>query len=123
MSSYGASNEVERGTMQTITKLGVSIVLVLLMLMFSFYENSLKMSILLCLLSPFSLTLSARLDVLRVARVRYGSVRSVQLTPRSGSFIMGWTPVDHHHARHHLLSAGPRHRQHGPHHHHVLPRG
>lgn len=60
MSSYGTSNEVERGTMQTITKLGVSILLVVIMLIFSFYEESVLMSVLLGasarLLSSLALT-------------------------------------------------------------------
>lgn len=65
MSSYGTSNEVERGTMQTITKLGVSILLVVLMLIFSFYEDSYVMSF---FLGPFSFALS-RLAIIAIVCV------------------------------------------------------
>ena len=39
-SNYGLSNEVERGTMTTMTKVLVSIVLVVIMLVFTLHETS-----------------------------------------------------------------------------------
>lgn len=45
MSSYGLSNEVERGTLQTMTKLVVSIILVVIMLVFALHEDSWGISI------------------------------------------------------------------------------
>lgn len=50
-SSYGLSNEVERGTLTTMTKLVVSIILVIIMLIFAFHENSYIISIQLALLA------------------------------------------------------------------------
>lgn len=47
MSNYGLSNEVERGTLQTMTKLGVSIALVLLMIVLGLHEESWGMAFLL----------------------------------------------------------------------------
>lgn len=47
MSNYGLSNEVERGTLQTMTKLVVSILLVLIMIIFGLHEESWGMSIVL----------------------------------------------------------------------------
>ena len=42
----GVSEEVQRGTLQTITKLGVSILLVFIMITLSLHENSYATSIL-----------------------------------------------------------------------------
>ena len=50
-SSYGLSNEVERGTLTTMTKLVVSIILVIIMLIFAFHEDSYRVSIQLALLA------------------------------------------------------------------------
>ena len=47
-SSYGLSNEVERGTLTTLTKIVVSIVLVMIMLVFAFHDDSYVVSIQLC---------------------------------------------------------------------------
>lgn len=47
MSSYGLSNEVERGTLQTMTKLIVSILLVIVLLIFALHEDSWGVSIVL----------------------------------------------------------------------------
>ena len=44
--SSGVSEEVQRGTLQTITKLGVSILLVFIMITLSLHENSYATSIL-----------------------------------------------------------------------------
>lgn len=50
-SSYELSNEVERGTLTTMTKLVVSIILVVIMLVFAFHEDSYVVSIQLALLT------------------------------------------------------------------------
>ena len=50
-SQYGLSNEVERGTLQTMTKVMVSIAMVVVMLVFSLHENSYWVSIQLCKLN------------------------------------------------------------------------
>ena len=47
MSSYGLSNEVERGTLQTMTKIVISIILVIILLIVSLHEDSWKISIIL----------------------------------------------------------------------------
>lgn len=47
-SSYGLSNEVERGTLTTLTKIVVSIILVMIMLVFAFHDDSYVVSIQLC---------------------------------------------------------------------------
>lgn len=47
-SSYGLSNEVERGTLTTLTKIVVSIILVMIMLVFAFHEDSYVTSLQLC---------------------------------------------------------------------------
>lgn len=44
--SSGVSEEVQRGTLQTITKLGISILLVFVMITLSLHENSYATSIL-----------------------------------------------------------------------------
>ena len=88
MSSYGTSNEVERGTMQTITKLGVSILLVVIMLIFSFYEESVLMSVLLG--TPARVLSSLALTAIVCVVLACGMGESFLLRSRAGLGLSMW---------------------------------
>lgn len=88
MSSYGTSNEVERGTMQTITKLGVSILLVVIMLIFSFYEESVLMSVLLG--TPARVLSSLALTAIVGVVLACGMGESFLLHSRAGLGLSMW---------------------------------
>lgn len=88
MSSYGTSNEVERGTMQTITKLGVSILLVVIMLIFSFYEESMLMSVLLG--TPARVLSSLAFTAIVGVVLACGMGESFLLRSRSGLGLSMW---------------------------------
>lgn len=106
MSSYGTSNEVERGTMQTITKLGVSILLVVIMLIFSFYEESVFMSVLLGTPARVLSSLAFTAIVCVILACGMGESFLLRLTRRVGSVHVGVPAMDDHHSRHLLPSAG-----------------
>lgn len=88
MSSYGTSNEVERGTMQTITKLGVSILLVVIMLIFSFYEESVFMSVLLG--TPARVLSSLAFTAIVCVVLACGMGESFLLRSRAGLGLSMW---------------------------------
>lgn len=109
--------------MQTITKLGVSILLVVIMLIFSFYEESVFMSVLLGTPARVLSSLAFTAIVCVILACGMGESFLLRLTRRVGSVHVGVPAMDDHHSRHLLPSAGPGRGQHGSHHHHVLPRG
>ena len=110
-SSYGLSNEVERGTLTTLTKIVVSIILVMIMLVFAFYEDSYVTSIKLC----------RRSDILSRSPRHHGVLSHRQ---RHGTRLLaaGGTPVDDDHAGDSVFVDRTGCRQHGAADHSLLPR-